>query len=730
MKRTISSVLKATERQTCADLLTGEFSFLVLTACVVLGSWATVSWSGTSGILGMALGFLVFGAAAVSGGANTIKVSALRDSVGRPKGFTLSLGGEIVILNPGITWGQLDKYKWGARGLIDEPNLFRVLTNGSVEINGETISLGEPQGTEKLQREINKRHAVSVAQIARAHALPRRDTEPTQASRVGKVQFKVRLDRFGHIQIEYVIAGEREETGLRGIPALIANGLLTSPNSIHVDPMQRAIEIDGVRFECTEEGTKQLEESLNGRYAASSTEAEGIAIEVKENVVSPTGFDIRFMTFRAGMALEVKDHLSQENLDILTDQSKCDLLQPDIQLRLAPPYLLIRRRRPDMGEDKIPGLPDVNYIQVTAAQLRRILNHPAIRKGGGASIQEAPSSAECPTNPVEVRVIRHPTNKSLLWLHCITSDGTAGEGKALTHHNIADIQHHGYFLPHLDVCLSLDNTRLSILDRQTNHEEAISIDATSPDQVLVEAGRMLTKALKPVKPSEAPTRSEIKQVEPLEAPRFEVPSVMQDPVGTAPEARSKNVSSMVQIKPERESDPGVGALFQETDPVKINREIFQSVSRHFEIEPQDTHFNLPMVFEDRRFEILSFYEGEVEDLMQLRGQDFCGFYISHINENKQVLVYACNGAHIEWGPDRCLLQAASGAEAREYPAGALLGLARNKDEELVFVVQRAFKEWIRPFESEYDELLVHFCLVSDIACTPDDYSLIWPVVSA
>jgi hypothetical protein len=74
----------------------------------------------------------------------------------------------------------------------------------------------------------------------------------------------------------------------------------------------------------------------------------------------------------------------------------------------------------------------------------------------------------------------------------------AGEiqGKALTHHNIADLQHHGVFRSHLDVALSFDNQRLSVLNKETHQEEALNLGPSSPAEDLQQAGKMLTAALK------------------------------------------------------------------------------------------------------------------------------------------------------------------------------------------------------------------------------------------
>src|SRR5439155_1766335 len=83
----------------------------------------------------------------------------------------------------------------------------------------------------------------------------------------------------------------------------------------------------------------------------------------------PTGFDIHFVTFRVGARFDVKGHLNQEQLEILQNPAKCDLLQHGVVLRLSPPHLLVRRKRPDGGEERIPEMPDIDYLRVTWRQL-------------------------------------------------------------------------------------------------------------------------------------------------------------------------------------------------------------------------------------------------------------------------------------------------------------------------------------------------------------------------
>jgi hypothetical protein len=135
---------------------------------------------------------------------------------------------------------------------------------------------------------------------------------------------------------------------------------------------------------------------------------------------------------------------------------------------------------------------------------------------------------------------------------------------------------------------------------------------------------------------------------------------------------------------------------------------------------------MPMVFDDRRFEIINFEGGEITDAMDLRDEwSFYGFYLSHINERKAVLVYASNGTHIEWGPDRCVLQRVQ-REPEEFKGSALLGLAQDRNNEFVFIVQLAFKEWIKAREKHCMDVTVYFLTIAELAAAPDKYKWIWP----
>lgn len=718
---------------------------LPLTVAVVLLTAGLLPAVG--GLPGIAVGLVLLGVAVGGRADKQIKAGIQHEAAKGTAVFTLSLDKEMVILEPGKTWSQVDHYKWVVRGLIEEPQMLHVFPDGSVEINSEKISITDLAAAEKLEHQINKRHTPTGAHKPQASTLSGIASAPAAPPTPDPRRFRVRLDHLGHVLIEWGHGSDREETGLRGIATLIANGLIRKPDHYRVDPMQRAIEMDGVRFECNEAGVKRLEEALNTRYAPSSRGNKTVAIEIKENLAASIGFDIHFQTTHTGVVHEIKGHLSQELLDILQDPLKCHLLQPGIHLLLTPPYLLIRRRRPDLGEEKIPELPDVNFLRSNAVQLQQVFNHPLMRKGAGAAgAQVLQTAGDHSADMVEMRVVHNPADKTLLWLECVTARGGTPQGKAFTHHNIGDLQNAGVFLPHFDACLSLDHRRLSILNQQTGQEETLTLDTHSPDEDLRQASRMLTNALKPPRPPPPGPRSAIGH-EPI---RIVTLSTGDKPAsaepkpaaGSLPAALFKEAAAIVQ--PAKETTPGVGepavpaapskprldpaitALFSETDAVRINQEVFRRLSVHLGIAAQEVYLSLPCVFENRRFEVLNFERQEITNLMELRGTDFYGFYLNHVSEKKIVLVYACNGMHLEWGPDKCVLQQTVKSEAEEYKGSVLLGMAQDKKDEFVFVVRPEFKQWIAPREMPFTEENLQFLIVADIATAPDDYKLIWP----
>ena len=717
-----------------------------------------------------------------------VKADKHNDAEGNARVFTLSLGGETVTLDPAKPWIHVDRYKWVTRGLIEVPQSFHVLSDGTVEINGEKIRLSDPEGIGKLEFEINKHHTSIVPH----KSPPVSPTTVTQAHGPGllKVHFKVRLDHLGHLMIGCVQGAERMETSLRGLPALIQNGVMLKPANLHVDPLQRGVEIDGVHFESSQAGARQLEETLNARYAPTLKVDHENAVEIRDNPASPTGFDIHFVTVRVGARFDVKGHLTQEQLDVLQNPAKCNLLQPGILLRISPPHLLVRRKRPDGGEGRIPEMPDLNYLRATSQQLQQFFNHPMIRKTGGATAQEALAATELhPEEVLEMKVIRHPKDKVLLWLECVTLRGGRFQWRALTHHNVAELQRSGVFLLHLDVTLSLDNRALSVLNTQSHVEETIAVQHGCGDEELARASRMLTASLKPAKArpvapeptaaigvepvpiqvpegrtaiaaatiehrSEAPMTGKLTASPPSPRPsdagasmtvgarsaskpgeRTTAPGAASSPTSTAAtQDRPSTNAPVLPGRAEKETPPAPGGpavdpalltLFSQTHPLRVNVGIFRRLADRFDVAVQDVRLSLPWVFTDRRFEILSFGGQEIGSVLELRGEEFYGFYLSYISEQRIDFVYACRGTHIEWGPDKCVLQPSAQADAMEFAGSALLAMAQTRDDEFVFVVTPAYRQWVKPYESRCRGAFAQFLAVTDLAADPDTHTRDW-----
>jgi hypothetical protein len=116
---------------------------------------------------------MLFGVLSSAEAERKVRVGLIKDADGKPTRYTLSLGDETVTLDPGRAWIQADAYKWVTRGLLEEPQSYHVQPDGTVEINGERIELGNPAGAARLEHEINKRHADSMVTGAPAQAVTR-----------------------------------------------------------------------------------------------------------------------------------------------------------------------------------------------------------------------------------------------------------------------------------------------------------------------------------------------------------------------------------------------------------------------------------------------------------------------------------------------------------------------------------------------------------------------------
>lgn len=305
-----------------------------------------------------------------------VRCSVTGSEHGHSPHFVLTHGNESVRLEAGRSWTHTDHFKWVTRGLIEPPQSFVVHADGTVDLNAETFHPDAAGQAAALEAVLNHRHAIAapVSVAARPH------TEAT-GTPSHRVHFQVHLDPLGHLLVQATRGKEKVETGLRGLGHFITEGWMLAPRSIHVDPLQRYVEIDGVRFEPTPGGADALQAHLNAHCVPPSHASGSADIEIRESAAASTGFDIHFGISRAGTSFEIKGHLAQDKLDILQDHERCDLLRPEILIRLSPPFLYFRRRRPDGGEEHLTEIPDVKYRGISAPELQKLFNHPAIRHG-------------------------------------------------------------------------------------------------------------------------------------------------------------------------------------------------------------------------------------------------------------------------------------------------------------------------------------------------------------
>jgi hypothetical protein len=242
----------------------------------------------------------------------------------------------------------------------------------------------------------------------------------------------------------------------------------------------------------------------------------------------------------------------------------------------------------------------------------------------------------------------------------------------------------------------------------------------SPSPRSSEPGTVASKGEKSVgKPAE-------RTIAPAAAAASKGPAASQMTPSTNPPVQLGRAEHPVPSVPDGPAlDPAVMALFSQTDPLRINAGIFRRLADRFDVAVQDVSLSLPWVFTERRFEILSFSGQEIGSVLDLRSEEFYGFYLSHISERRTDFVYACRGTHIEWGPDKCVLQASAQADAMEFAGSALLAMGQTGDDVFVFVVTSAYKQWVKPYEARCRAAFAQFLAVNDLAADPDSATKDW-----
>src|SRR5205814_7087346 len=119
------------------------------------------------------------------GSRHTIKVG--RHSIqqtGAPDSevYTLTLGDETIELLPFRNWGQMDYYKWGARGRLPGTPPGLEVTPDHVKMAGATVSVSDPEGCAKLEKAFDEWLSLERQTLEQSRAKQRTPITPKAAA--------------------------------------------------------------------------------------------------------------------------------------------------------------------------------------------------------------------------------------------------------------------------------------------------------------------------------------------------------------------------------------------------------------------------------------------------------------------------------------------------------------------------------------------------------------------
>ncbi len=324
--------------------------------------------------------------------------------------FRLSLGDESILLLPLKNWMQLDVHKWVPRGrLAASPPL--EITHDHVKVAGETVSIQDPEGCEKLEKVFIEwlRMEQETLELAKkhAHAKPAPVAQESVPGTPQRMHFQVEVDKTGQVHIRCVQGKEALATiGLNqsGFRSLFSQGLMRKPHALQVGALHDWLELDGLffSFEKGNNDSAKLEATLNEQYLPAVAPGEGKDIILYANAASPTGFDIQFPASAAGVRESKRRPLNEESLELLQDPIRCGLLRKEIVIKLTRPNFVFKLKNPDGGERYLDSSPEnlvsatdedgnekiidlshpLNYSHLSTSELTAVFNHPAIHKHG------------------------------------------------------------------------------------------------------------------------------------------------------------------------------------------------------------------------------------------------------------------------------------------------------------------------------------------------------------
>src|SRR5208282_5855206 len=146
---------------------------------------------------------------ATHGGITVSKAVVITES-GKEAGiFTMTLAGETIDLLPLRDWGQLDAYKWRARGKLPGTPAGLEITPDHVKVTGEKVLINDPEGAAKLQRLLNDWLILErgTFELAQKRAQPKRTLATQEAPpRPEELvpRFQVQVDQKGQVHINCV----------------------------------------------------------------------------------------------------------------------------------------------------------------------------------------------------------------------------------------------------------------------------------------------------------------------------------------------------------------------------------------------------------------------------------------------------------------------------------------------------------------------------------------------
>ena len=343
--------------------------------------------------------------------------------------FTLTLGQETIELLPLKNWGQLDHFKWTARGKLPAEPAGLEITAEHVRVAGETIALHDPAGCAKLERLFNdwlraQRETLELTRKKAHSHSPAAAPLPAASAEASPVRYSVEVDKRGQVHIH--CAQGRETVAsigltLAGFHSLHQQGLMRKPRNLATGALHDWVELEGelFSFEKGRNDAARLEQTLNECYRPAAATGFGKAVAFFLNAASSTGFDIQFPVTLGGVLDNHRYHLNDQSLEVLQDPQHCGLLHPDIIIKFFPPNLVFKQKTQDGGERYFSPCPEntltltdeegtqkvvhlsqpLVFTRLSPAELTAVFNHPAINRHSKAAPPGAPR-AEPPVEPV------------------------------------------------------------------------------------------------------------------------------------------------------------------------------------------------------------------------------------------------------------------------------------------------------------------------------------------